>query len=82
MLFFLSIAAKRKYIVDSYVDEAIGTMGKNEQGKMAFKEVVLRPKIVFSGDKQPTPEQIDKIHHMAHEQCFIANSVNFEVRVE
>ena len=82
MLFFLSIAAKRKYIVDSYIDEAIGTMGKNEHGKMAFTEVVLHPQIVFSGEKQPTQEQVDKIHHMAHEQCFIANSVNFEVRVE
>ena len=82
MLFFLSIAAKRKYIIDSYVDEAIGTMGKNKQGKMAFTTVVLRPKIQFSGDKQPTQAQIDNIHHLAHEQCFIANSVNCEIKIE
>ena len=82
MLFFLSIAAKRKYTIDSYIDQAIGTMAKNDQGKIAFTEVVLRPKITFSGDKQPTQEQIDKIHHLSHEQCFIANSVNCEIRVE
>lgn len=82
MLFFLSIAAKRKYTIDSYIDEAVGTMAKNEQGKIAFTEVVLRPKIKFSGDKQPTQEQIDKIHHLSHEQCFIANSVNCKIRVE
>jgi len=82
MLFFLSIAAKRKLIVDSYIDNATGTMGKNPQGKMAMLKVVLKPTIEFSGDKQPTQAQIDKIHHLSHTQCFIANSVNCEITVE
>lgn len=81
MLFFLSIAAKRKFVVDSYIDKAVGTMAKNEQGKMAMVEVILNPDIKFSGDIQPTQAQIDKIHHLSHEQCFIANSVNCEIRV-
>lgn len=81
MLFFLSIAAKRKYTIDSYIDNAQGTMAANEQGKIAFAEVVLKPDIVFSGDKQPTQAQIDKIHHIAHQQCFIANSVNCEITI-
>ena len=82
MLFFLSIAAKRKYVIDSYTDEAIGIMEKNDDGKMAMTIVTLRPKVVFSGARQPTTEQLEKTHHQAHELCFIANSVKTEVKIE
>jgi len=63
MLFFLSIAAKRKFIVDGYADTAVGIMEKN-------------------GDTQPTMEQIERMHHQAHEQCFIANSVNTKIIID
>ena len=82
MLWFLSIAAKRKFCVDAYADNAIGVMDKNAVGKMAMTIVTLRPKVTFSGDKLPTQAQVEELHHQAHEQCFIANSVKTEVRCE
>ena len=75
MLTFLSIAAKKRFVVDAYVDEALGIMTKNENGKLFVSKVTLDPKIAFSGDKVPTPEQIADMHHLAHKECFIANSV-------
>ncbi|NVC95032.1 OsmC family peroxiredoxin [Vibrio natriegens] len=79
MLVFLSIAAKRRYVIDSYVDAAEGELTKGDNGKEWVSRVELNPNIVFSGDKQPTHEQLAKMHHMAHENCFIANSVKTEV---
>ena len=82
MLFFLSIAAKRKYVVDSYIDNAVGVMEVDEHKKISMTKVTLRPKVMFSGDKQPTMEQMEKMHHQSHDQCFIANSVKTEVVTE
>ena len=82
MLWFLSIAAMRKFCVDSYVDDATGIMARNADGKMAMTVVTLRPHVVFSGDLLPTAEQIHALHHKAHSECFIANSVKTEVRCE
>ncbi|HHC6743515.1 TPA: OsmC family protein [Vibrio parahaemolyticus] len=79
MLVFLSIAAKRRYVIDSYVDAAEGELTVGENGKEWVLRVVLNPKVVFSGDKQPSYEQLEKMHHMAHENCFIANSVKTEI---
>lgn len=79
MLFFLSLAAKRRFVVDSYVDSAVGIMAENAQGKTAMTTVTLRPKVAFSGDRQPSQEDIDKMHHQSHELCFIANSVKTDV---
>jgi organic hydroperoxide reductase OsmC/OhrA len=81
MLFFLSIAAKRRFVVDEYVDDAVGVMGKDESGKIMMTNVTLRPKTKFWGEKQPTAEQLENMHHQSHEQCFIANSVKTEVVV-
>lgn len=80
MLWFLSIAAKRRFTIDSYSDPAIGTMGKNESGQLVVKEVVLRPSIKWSGTI-PTTEQVDSMHHEAHSSCFIANSVLTKITV-
>ncbi|WP_223668881.1 OsmC family protein [Kangiella shandongensis] len=82
MLFFLSIAAKKRLVVDSYEDEAVGVMGKDEQGKEFVETVTLKPKAVFSGEKQPSAEVLEKMHHQAHELCFIANSVKTKVLTE
>ena len=79
MLWFLAIAAKRKLRVDSYVDDAEGIMERNAEGRMAMTRVTLRPRVVFSGEKTPTREALDQMHHSAHDECFIANSVKTEV---
>jgi organic hydroperoxide reductase OsmC/OhrA len=82
MLTFLWLAAAQKITVDSYVDEAIGTLAKNAQGRLAMTDVVLRPKVVFAGEPKPSPEVVTHLHHRAHEECFIANSVTTNVRCE
>ncbi|MBT3067277.1 OsmC family protein [Rhodoferax sp. U11-2br] len=82
MLWFLSIAAKKRFCVDRYHDSAVGVMSQNEQGKLAMTVVTLRPAVSFSGEKQPTRAQIEALHHEAHEACYIANSVKSEVRCE
>jgi organic hydroperoxide reductase OsmC/OhrA len=82
MLWFLSIAADQQFCVDSYQDAAIGVMTKNSAGKLFISRVTLRPAVEFSGACQPTREQIEQMHHQAHEECYIANSVKSEVRCE
>ena len=82
MLWFLDIAARRKFRVDRYTDEALGVMGKNAEGRIAMTLVTLRPAAEFSGVPAPTREQVEAMHHAAHEACFIANSVKTEVRCE
>lgn len=82
MLVFLSIAAKRNYIIESYLDNAVGLMEKDADGKTSVTKVRLRPHIIFSGERQPTMEQLEKMHHLSHENCFIANSVKTEVTTE
>jgi organic hydroperoxide reductase OsmC/OhrA len=82
MLFFLSLAARQGFCVDSYVDDAVGMMGKDAAGRMAMLRVVLRPAIEFGGERQPTVAQLEALHHQSHDLCFIANSVKTEVAVE
>jgi organic hydroperoxide reductase OsmC/OhrA len=82
MLTFLYLAAKGGYVVDSYEDKAVGVMTKNARGKLFVSRVALRPRIVFSGAKQPSAGELDELHHHAHEECYIANSVLAEVVVE
>lgn len=82
MLVFLSIAAKRGFVVDSYRDEAVGLLAKDSSGKLAMTRVTLRPQIEFSGEKRPTADELAAMHHESHEQCFIASSVKTDVRVE
>ncbi|KQY90001.1 OsmC family protein [Brevundimonas sp. Root1423] len=82
MLFFLGYAAKAGFVVDAYRDEAIGLMGRDERGKIALLKVTLRPEIAFSGDVLPDEAALDDLHHRAHEDCFIANSIRGEVTVE
>jgi organic hydroperoxide reductase OsmC/OhrA len=82
MLWFLSIAAKQKFRVDRYADDALGLLARNAEGKLAMTRVTLRPKVDFSGERLPTRDELDRLHHEAHEQCFIANSVKTEVLCE
>lgn len=82
MLWFLAVAAKRKFCVDRYHDNAEGIMENNMHGKMVISVVTLRPAVTFSGEQIPTQEQIQELHHLAHDECFIANSVKSEIRCE
>jgi organic hydroperoxide reductase OsmC/OhrA len=82
MLWYLSIAAQRGFVVDAYHDRAVGTMAKDARGKLAMTVVTLRPQVRFSGDVRPGHDDIERMHHDAHEACFIANSVRTEVRCE
>jgi organic hydroperoxide reductase OsmC/OhrA len=81
MLFFLSIAAKKKLLVDSYDDNAEGVLEENSEGQLAMTRIILDPKIIYSG-KQPNKEEIQKMHHLAHQQCFLANSVKTVITVK
>jgi len=81
MLTYVWLASRDGFTVDSYEDDAVGTMAKNEHGVPWVNEVTLHPKITYSGPKLPTPADEGRLHHSAHEQCFLANSVKTEVRV-
>ena len=82
MLWFLAIAGKRKFRVDRYRDQASGILEKNPAGKLWVSVVTLHPEVQFSGELLPTPQQIEDMHHSAHAECYIANSVSSQVRVE
>jgi organic hydroperoxide reductase OsmC/OhrA len=82
MLTFLYVAQKAGFVVDSYDDQAIGFMTKNERGKLFVSKVALRPRIAFSGTKHPSDAELADLHHHAHEDCYIANSVLTEVVIE
>lgn len=82
MLTFLAVAARKGFVIDGYRDEAIGTLDKNGEGKLAVTRVVLHPRITFGGNKRPTPEEMKLLHELAHRGCFIANSVKTEVTVD
>jgi organic hydroperoxide reductase OsmC/OhrA len=82
MLTFLAVACKKGFVLDAYRDEAVGTLAKDGSGRLAITRVALRPRITFSGAKQPTPEELSTLHQQAHHMCFIANSVKTEVVVE
>ncbi len=81
MLTFLAMAALKNLVVDNYIDDAVGVLGKNAEGKMALTQVTLRPKITFSGT-QPDAQTLHQLHEKAHSNCFIANSVTTKVDVE
>jgi len=79
MLWFLNLTALKGYVVDSYTDQAQGLMEKNATGKEWVARVVLRPHVEFSGTKVPNDGEVDGLHHEAHTECFLANSVKTSV---
>jgi peroxiredoxin-like protein len=81
MLTFLAIATKRGLRVDSYRDAAVGVLEKNAEGRFAVTRVTLRPVVEFGGDKRPSAEELAALHHRAHQNCMIANSVRSEVTI-
>lgn len=81
MLWFLALAQQAGFEVESYEDSAEGEMGRIAPGRMAITRIALRPRIVFAG-RQPSPDELDRLHHEAHQRCFIANSLTGEIVVE
>ena len=81
MLFFLDFASRAGFTVDLYEDRPVGVMEKNRKGKLYVSKITLNPRIAFSGEKRPSPDEIADLHHRSHEECFIANSVLSEVVV-
>ncbi len=77
MLSFLAIACKKKLTVTSYEDDAVGFL-EDAAGKLWISRVILQPKVAIDTDAAT----LEHIHHLAHEACFIANSVKTEVTVE
>ena len=81
MLWFLSLAQQAGLEVASYSDEAEGEMNRIAKGRMAITKIILRPEILFAG-RQPEGDELGRLHHEAHERCFLANSITSEVAVE
>lgn len=81
MLFFLAIARIKRYPVASYKDTASAYLGKDKTGATAITKVVLRPRVTFV-DAEPSVELLERIHHSAHQKCFIANTLKSEVVIE
>jgi len=81
MLTFLALCARKRIVVDAYDDAASGVMTKNAKGKLFVSHCTLRPKIVWGGPA-PSDTDIAALHHKAHEECFIANSVLTEIAIE
>jgi organic hydroperoxide reductase OsmC/OhrA len=82
MLFFLSLAAARGYVVDRYEDHAVGLLDTGPDGRPAITRIVLDPDIAFGGERQPDHAALAELHHEAHARCYIANSLKGDVVVE
>ena len=82
MLTFLAICARKRLSVDAYEDDAVGFMEKGPKGKLWVSRVTLSPRVTFSSGATVSTETLDELHHLSHEECFIANSVNTEITVK
>lgn len=82
MMTFLALAARTGWVVDEYVDHAVGYLDKGADGRLALTKVVLRPEVRFAALQSPDGEQQRSLHERAHRGCFIANSVKTTVEVE
>ncbi|MBB5032407.1 OsmC family protein [Prosthecobacter vanneervenii] len=82
MLWFLHVACDAGFLPESYEDAAEGIMTQNERGVLWISRITLHPKIIWGGEKQPSATEVEHLHHLAHEQCFIANSIKTDVIVQ
>jgi organic hydroperoxide reductase OsmC/OhrA len=81
MLTFLAICARKRLVVESYDDDAVGQLEKGENGKLWMGHVTLKPRVRFATGTEIDETKLSEIHHKAHEDCFIANSVKTDVTV-
>lgn len=82
MLFFLALSEAAGYVVMSYSDSAVGTVAKREDGVIWISRIVLRPNTEFAVGKSPDRSSLERLHHRAHKNCFIANSIKSEMVIE
>lgn len=82
MLTFLAICAQGGIVVESYEDDAVGFLEPDERKRLVIGRVTLRPRIQFGSGTDPDPEKLGELHHRAHEECFLANSVHTRITVE
>jgi organic hydroperoxide reductase OsmC/OhrA len=81
MLWFLSIAARRGFVVESYEDNAVGELTASD-GRLAMTRVTLHPAVVFGASSTPSRAEVETLHHEAHDACYLSNSVRTEIKVE
>jgi len=81
MLTYLHVARRAGFQIESYVDEAVGDMAKNDKGIPWVATVTLNPQIVYVGDKRPSHEEEAQLHHKAHDGCYVSQSVKSDVKV-
>ncbi|MDQ1154914.1 OsmC family protein [Brevundimonas sp. SORGH_AS_0993] len=81
MLWFLAFAANAGLVIDRYIDQADGQMGKDEAGRRYLAQVTLRPITIFAG-RRPDQAELDALHHQAHDHCEMAHSVKATITVE
>ncbi len=82
LLYFLALCEGSGYNVESYEDRATATVEKLPEGGFGVTRITLRPVARFSGEKQPNPQALNRLHERAHKGCFIANSIKAVVDVE
>lgn len=82
MLTFLWLAGKAGFNIESYSDDAVGELTAMDNGRQWVSRIILDPKIVWVGENKPSPAKLAELHHMAHEQCYIANSIRSEILVK
>jgi organic hydroperoxide reductase OsmC/OhrA len=81
MLTFLHLASRKGFEVESYHDEAVGVMTANEQGALWISSITLHPNVEHAGKNSPTFAELDELHHRAHEECFLANSIKTRITI-
>jgi organic hydroperoxide reductase OsmC/OhrA len=81
MLTYIYLASKQGFQVDGYKDDAVGMLSKTDSGAQWISAVTLHPRIAYGGDRTPTAADEERLHHQAHQQCFITNSVKTAVTV-
>jgi organic hydroperoxide reductase OsmC/OhrA len=81
MLTFLWVAAKKGFQIDAYEDNAEGVLAADADGRQSMTEVTLHPNITWGGTNIPKAEQLDEMHHLAHQGCYIANSVKTVIKI-
>ena len=80
MLTFLAFCSLQKLTLESYTDKAVGFLEKGESGKPILARVELHPETVFAEGVEVSPEKLAELHHKAHQECFLANSVKTEIK--
>lgn len=79
MLWFLDIASRAGLRVEHYRDAAVGTMARDDQGRLVITHVQLRPVTRFDAAHAPSAQVLADLHHQAHAACFLANSVKTQI---